>query len=83
MQTGKFAGTVLVVRDETRLVSLEKNLKERSKFHRMIGKSSSMQKIYSLIEDLSEVETTVLILGESGTGKELVADALHNQSSRA
>jgi transcriptional regulator with PAS, ATPase and Fis domain len=42
-----------------------------------------MQKIYSLIEDLSDVLTTVLITGESGTGKELVADAIHYSGDRS
>ena len=43
----------------------------------MIGKSDAIQAVYSLIDNLAEVKTTVLISGESGTGKELVADALH------
>ena len=42
-----------------------------------------MQKIYGLIEDLANVETTVLITGESGTGKELVAEAIHYKGNRS
>jgi transcriptional regulator with PAS, ATPase and Fis domain len=42
-----------------------------------------MQDIYSLIELLSDVESTVLISGESGTGKELVAAALHYKGNRS
>ena len=38
--------------------------------------------MFSLIENLAEVDTTVLIAGESGTGKELVAEALHYRSDR-
>jgi Response regulator containing CheY-like receiver, AAA-type ATPase, and DNA-binding domains len=41
-----------------------------------------MQRMYTLIEALADVPTTVLINGESGTGKELVAAALHNQGVR-
>ena len=41
-----------------------------------------MQKVYSLIESLADVETTVLITGESGTGKELAAEALHFMGGR-
>lgn len=41
-----------------------------------------MQEIYSLLELLSDVPTTVLITGESGTGKELIAEALHYRGSR-
>ena len=42
-----------------------------------------MQDIYRLLEDLANLETTVLITGESGTGKELVARALHYSGQRA
>lgn len=76
-------GTVVAVRDETKLASLEKELKERYSFHRIVGKSKAMQRIYTLIENLSEMDTTVLITGESGTGKELVAGALHHNGARS
>ncbi len=80
---GVFSGAVMVVRDETRLTDLERELNERQQFHRIIGKSEKMQDVYSLIELLSDVETTVLIHGESGTGKELVAEALHYKGNRS
>ena len=41
-----------------------------------------MQEVYSLIENIGKVDTSVLITGESGTGKELAAEALHAESSR-
>ncbi len=81
-RNGVFSGVVIVVRDETRLYDLERNLRERSQFHHIIGKSRQMQKIYSLIEDLADVQTTVLITGDSGTGKELVAEAIHYKGNR-
>ncbi len=55
---------------------------QRYAFHNLIGKSPSMQGIYSKIEQVADSRTTVLITGESGTGKELVAKALHYNSSR-
>ena len=79
---GIFSGVILVVRDETRLANLEHDLRERQQFHNIIGKSEKMQAIYSLIDNLVDVETTVLITGETGTGKELIADALHYRGSR-
>ena len=42
-----------------------------------------MRSIYAVLDQLSEVESTVLITGESGTGKELVAEALHYGGPRA
>ena len=82
-KTGQFMGAVLVIRDITRLNELEQELKERHSYQKIIGKSSRMREIYKLLEDLADLETTVLITGESGTGKELVAKALHNSGKRA
>ncbi len=80
---GAFMGAVLVMRDESRLVDLERELHERQHFHKIVGKSKPMQKLYGLIEALGETETTVLITGPSGTGKELAAEAIHYSGSRA
>ncbi|MRR16832.1 MAG: PAS domain S-box protein [Deltaproteobacteria bacterium] len=82
-QEGRPTGALLVIRDMTLLRDLERELRERHCFQSMIGKSKKMQEIYSLLEDLSNLETTVLITGESGTGKELVARALHYSGQRA
>lgn len=78
-----FSGAVMVVRDETRLSALENDLRELRQCHNIIGKSEKMQKIYSFIKNLSDIQTTVLITGESGTGKELVADAIHYTGDRS
>jgi len=82
-QEQKHTGAVLVVRDVSRIADLEKRLHERHGFRGIIGRSSAMQDIYKLLEQLSSLDSIVLILGESGTGKELVADALHYGGSRA
>jgi PAS domain S-box-containing protein len=52
-------------------------------FQKMVGKSKAMRRIYRLILQLADVETTVLVSGESGTGKELIVDALHSSGSRS
>ena len=80
--TGNPFGVVLTVRDVTRLENLERTLKKRQKFEHIVGRSEAVQAMFGLIENLAEVDTTVLITGESGTGKELVAEALHYRSSR-
>jgi two-component system response regulator HydG len=76
-----FLGVVITARDLTHLEDLDKR-GPRTSFHRFVGKSEPMQRIYALIESVGKVDTTVLITGESGTGKELVAEALHKESPR-
>ncbi|KNY28092.1 sigma-54-dependent transcriptional regulator [Pseudobacteroides cellulosolvens] len=49
---------------------------------RIIGSSKKMQDVFDLIDKVADTPATVLITGESGTGKELVANAIHNKSSR-
>jgi PAS domain S-box-containing protein len=73
----RFSGAVMVVKDETRLADLERSLRESREFDKIIGKSKGIEKVRSLIKDLADLQTIVLITGESGTGKELVAEALH------
>jgi len=80
---GNFTGAVMVIRDITCLAHLEKELKARHHYQKIVGKSEKMQKIYNLLTTLANQATTVLITGESGTGKEMVARALHYAGTRA
>ncbi|NWG01840.1 MAG: sigma-54-dependent Fis family transcriptional regulator [Syntrophaceae bacterium] len=64
------------------VIRLKKEVESRYHFHRLIGKSPPMQKIYDLIERISDTSSNVLITGESGTGKELVAKAIHYNGVR-
>lgn len=67
---------------EERISELNSELGDKYRYHMMIGKSKSMQKIYSLLEKISSSESSVMIQGENGTGKELVAKAIHFNSPR-
>ena len=60
---------------------LEK-LKKADSIDEMIGKSSELNHVRSLIQKAAPAKASVLITGESGVGKELVARAIHNQSGR-
>lgn len=77
---GEFRGAIMVISDETRLAELERDLHRRKELRKIVGNSQKMQEIYSLIENLANINTTVLIAGESGTGKELAAQALYSMS---
>jgi DNA-binding NtrC family response regulator len=64
------------------VLRLRKEVTTRYDFQQLIGKSPSMQKIYDLIERISDISSNVLITGESGTGKEMVAKAIHYTGKR-
>ena len=63
-------------------ILLRQAVEERYKFWNLIGKSPKMQRVYELVEKVSQTKANVLITGESGTGKELVAKAIHYNSTR-
>jgi DNA-binding NtrC family response regulator len=66
---------LLEVNQENRI--LREQLRSRPGFAGLIGVSPKMQRVYRLIEKVSQHNYPVLILGESGTGKELVARSIH------
>ena len=49
----------------------------------MIGQCEIMLKLKKQIQRVAPLDTTILIGGESGTGKELVAQSIHQMSSRS
>ncbi len=61
---------------------LREQLRTRPGFGGLIGVSSKMQRVYKMIEKVSQHHYPVLIQGESGTGKELVARSIHYSGAR-
>jgi len=64
-------------------IRLQAELKDRYHPANIIGRSSSMQEVYQLIQQVSRSDASIIIRGESGTGKELVAQAIHYNSRRS
>jgi DNA-binding NtrC family response regulator len=49
----------------------------------ILGSSTAMREVLSLVARVATTDSTVLVAGESGTGKELIARAIHQRSRRA
>ncbi len=73
----------IILRDRSREVELEDEVRERMQLGGMVGHSQAIQALYEKILRAAVSDATVLVMGESGTGKELVAHALHDNSSRS
>lgn len=59
-----------------------KQLNDKYGFENIIGEDSRMLSILKTVGRISATEASVLITGESGTGKELIAEAIHQNSTR-
>jgi len=80
--TGNLMGGVETFRDLSVVEELRKELAGQHTFFDIISKNKEMQKLFGMLELVSESDSTVLLEGESGTGKELFAKAIHTLSHR-
>lgn len=68
---------------QQRISKLETEVQKKYDFQSsVIGNSSIMQKVTTLMGKALETNITVIITGETGTGKEVVAKAIHYNSTR-
>jgi len=81
-EIGNIIGGVETFRDLSALEVLKKQISRQYSFEDIISKNYDMQAIFSVLPDIAESDSTVIIEGESGTGKELFARAIHNVSRR-
>lgn len=76
------------------IVDLKSSLEAEANYYReafepsllktpMIGRVEPFKQMLSLISRVAKSDTTVMITGETGVGKDLVAQAIHQNSSRA
>jgi DNA-binding NtrC family response regulator len=63
--------------------ALRRELNKQFTFSEIVGKSDSLQKIFTLVQKVADTNANLLIQGESGTGKELIARAVHFNSERS
>ena len=73
-------GGVVTFRDLSDISELKRELFKQHSYEDIVSKSAAMHKIFSILPQISQSHSTVLIEGASGTGKELIARAIHNNS---
>ena len=73
-------GSSIKVQSQTEQFAVEPY--EKEEFGLLIGKSTLMREVFSIIDRVAPTDTTVMIQGETGTGKELIARSTHQLSSR-
>ena len=80
----RLLNTIRNALDRKQLVVENKRLKIKvSKQYEMVGDSSAIETIKSIIDKVAPTEARVLVTGPNGTGKELVAHWLHQKSNRS
>jgi PAS domain S-box-containing protein len=81
-KNGKVIGGVETFRDLSALEELKKEIQRRYTFEDIVSKNQDIQKIFNILPDVAESNSSVLIEGPSGSGKELFAKAIHSLSAR-
>jgi len=81
-ENGMVLGGVETFRDMSLVEELRKELDARYQVGDMVSRSPSMRKIFKILPQVAQSDSTVLIQGETGTGKELLARAIHDLCPR-
>ena len=79
---GQVVGGVETFRDLSVVHELRKALRKEHSFGDIISKNKNIFEIFSVLPQIAQSDSTVMIEGASGTGKELFARAIHNHSPR-
>jgi len=79
---GDHKGSYAFLKDISEVRELQRQALIPNMFENIVGRERSMRKLFTEIIELAAFDFPVLIQGESGVGKELIAQAVHNQSSR-
>ncbi len=82
-EEGETLGGVETFRDNSVVEELRKELKGNFQLGDMVSRSTLMKRIFQVLPQIAESDSTVLIEGETGTGKEMLARALHGLSLRS
>ena len=75
-------GAVETFIDISEIKNLSEHLSDIFKYENIVGRNKEIKQIITVLESVSQTDSSVLITGESGTGKELAARAIHINSPR-
>jgi PAS domain S-box-containing protein len=81
-ERGQIIGGVETFRDLSAIEELKKELSQNYTLGDIVSKNHLIHDIFSILPNIAESDSTVLIQGASGTGKELFAKAIHNLGRR-
>jgi PAS domain S-box-containing protein len=81
-KNGEVIGGVETFRDHSLVEELRKELSTRVGIEDIVSTADAMKSIFSILPQIADSDSSVLIEGETGTGKELMARAIHNMSPR-
>ena len=81
-ENGKVIGGVETFRDLSTIEALRKEILQKYTFEDIVSKNHKILRIFNILPNIAESDSTVLIQGPSGSGKELFAHAIHNLSNR-
>jgi DNA-binding NtrC family response regulator len=65
------------------LETVQQRMEDPGTCDRLIGSGRHMQRVYQMVQRVTNLSAAVLVTGESGTGKELIARAIHNMGARS
>jgi len=79
---GQVIGGVETFRDMTVIARLRQELAGRHSFDDILSKNDRILKLFAVLPQIAESDSTVIIEGATGTGKELFARAIHKHSHK-
>ena len=80
---GQVAGFLETVEDMRPFRELDTKISKAYSFAHLVGRSPQMEKVFQILPVMAQSDSSVLITGETGTGKDVVAEAIHQASSRS
>jgi PAS domain S-box-containing protein len=79
---GQYNGFVCVFRDKSEFENLKNEIEQNYTFQGMVSKSPEMLNIFNILPDIAKSDSSILLEGPTGTGKNMLANAIHNLSTR-